>query len=321
MEIGTPVCVTGASGFIASQIVAQLLAKGYVVHATVRDAQNADKTAFLTSLPGAAERLKFFSADLQEQAGFEAAIAGCKAVFHIASPLPGGKVEDPEAMIIKPAVEGVLNVFRASKKLGVKSVVMTSSMAAVAPKPEPPLKNEEHWSDPEKQKANSSFYGASKTLAEQAAWKFVEEEGAPFRLATICPTMVVGPMLQPSANATMMSLCTMLKEGCKGGRCANDSMSFIDVRDCAAQHIAAMADETASGRYMSVVASVHWNDLEVLMREIYPMMPKSEPCEGEPVKPTQFDRTRQESLKVECRDVPQIIREAMEELKLKGLLE
>lgn len=315
--------VTGCNGFIASHVVAQCLGKGYVVHGTVRDANDAKKTAHLSELPGAAERLKLFSADLLREEGFRTAFAGCRAVFHVASPLPMGKgVEDPDNLVIRPAVEGVRNVLQACKVTGVGTVVVTSSMSAMAPVPEPALKSEEHWSDPEGQKERGSFYGAGKTLAEQAAYSFVGERAASMRFVSICPTMVVGPMLQPSPNMTMLSLCDWFKNGRAGadGRCPNDSMSFVDVRDCAAQHIAAMEDEKASGRFMSLAGSLHWNDLSVLMREIYPRMPVLQPCEGILARPTQFDRTRQDSLGVKLRNNPQILREAAEELKSRGLL-
>ena len=49
----------------------------------------------------------------------------------------------------------------------------------MAPVPEPPVKSEEHWSDPEEQQERCSFYGASKTLAERAAYDFVAEDWAP----------------------------------------------------------------------------------------------------------------------------------------------
>jgi len=317
------VCVTGGSGFIASHIVRLCLEHGYEVNTTVRDASDEAKTAHLRGLPGAAERLNFFSANLLEGEGaFLEPFAECDGVFHVASPLIGAKdLEDAEALVIKPAVEGTLSALRAAKKAGVKTVVITSSTSSIAPFPEPAVKTEEHWSDPDRQRERGSYYSASKTLAEKAAWKFVEEEGKPFRLVAMCPTMVTGPMLQPATNSTMDSLLRMLKNGRSNGRCPNDSMSFIDVRDCAAQHVAAMENEQANGRYMSLQDSVHWNDLELLMREINPNMPKSEPCEGEPCKPTKVDRTRQDSLGVECRKVPEILREGYEELKRKGLID
>ncbi|KAM1124321.1 hypothetical protein ACFX15_039115 [Malus domestica] len=61
------VCVTGASGYIASWLVKLLLQKGYNVKATVRDPNDAKKTEHLLSLDGAKERLHLFKADLLEE--------------------------------------------------------------------------------------------------------------------------------------------------------------------------------------------------------------------------------------------------------------
>ena len=89
-------------------------------------------------------------------------------------------------------------------------------------------------------------------------------------------------MLQPTPNMTMLSLRNWFQNGRPNGVCPNDSMSFVDVRDCAEQHVKAMEDSAASGRYMSLVPSWHWNDLDHAMQEMYPLMPKSAPCEGTP---------------------------------------
>ena len=229
-------------------------------------------------------------------------------------------MDDPENSVLRPAVEGTLNVLEACRKAGsVRTVVLTSSMSAMAPVPEPELKSEAHWSDPEGQKQRGSFYGASKTLAERAAYQFVEDQMPSTRLVTICPTMVIGPMLQPSPNMTMLSLCNWLKNG-KGGTLPNDSMSFIDVRDCAAQHVAAMEDGTISGRFMSLDRSLHWNDLELILREVHPAMPQSEPCGADPVKPTQFDITRQLTLGVLVRPLEVALSDAAAELRTKNML-
>lgn len=318
-----PVCVTGAGGFIASHIVKLLLERGHVVRGTLRDAKDPRKTEHLMALPGASERLSLFSASLLEPNAFDEAVQGCRGVFHTASPLvPGKGVEDPETLVLRPAIEGTLNVLRSCQKAGtVKTVVLTSSMSAVAPVPEPPLKSEEHWSDPEEQKARGSFYGASKTLAERAAFDFVAKEMPSVRLATICPTMVLGPMLQPEVNMTMGAFRGWLKNGVPGHpKCQNDSMSFVDVRDCAAQHVAAMEMEDKAGRFMSLDCSIHWNDLAVLMKSLYPSMPAAEPVEGELRPVTRFDRARQDSLGVPVRPVPEILKEATAELQrsLKG---
>ena len=59
-------------------------------------------------------------------------------------------------------------------------------------------------------------------------------------------------------HGEMWCLCVLhsprnwLLKGVAGpdGKCRNDSMSFVDVRDCAAQHVAAMELEK-EGRFMS----------------------------------------------------------------------
>ena len=57
--------VTGASGFVGSHVIKQLLELGYRVRATVRNAQDEAKTKFLRELvPTAKHPLELFSADL-----------------------------------------------------------------------------------------------------------------------------------------------------------------------------------------------------------------------------------------------------------------
>ena len=108
MEKGT-VCVTGASGFVGSQIVALLLAQGYGVRATVRSLHDPGKYNFLSGLPGADERLELVEGDLLQEGSYDSAVAGCTAVIHAASPY-FLDAEDPQRELVDPAVNGTLNV-------------------------------------------------------------------------------------------------------------------------------------------------------------------------------------------------------------------
>ncbi|KAF7062818.1 hypothetical protein CFC21_069380 [Triticum aestivum] len=81
------VCVTGAAGYIAAWLVGKLLQRGCIVHATLRSLLDEEKTAVLTVLPGAAERLTLFEADIYNATTFEPAIQGCEFVFLVATPL------------------------------------------------------------------------------------------------------------------------------------------------------------------------------------------------------------------------------------------
>ena len=59
------VCVTGADGYIATQVVKLLLSKGYIVHGTVRDPSDG-KDADLKKLEKASENLKLFQGRFAE---------------------------------------------------------------------------------------------------------------------------------------------------------------------------------------------------------------------------------------------------------------
>uniref|UniRef100_A0A2N9H104 NAD-dependent epimerase/dehydratase domain-containing protein n=1 Tax=Fagus sylvatica TaxID=28930 RepID=A0A2N9H104_FAGSY len=81
------VCVTGASGYIASWLVKFLLQRGYTVKATVRDPNNPRKMEHLLALDGAKERLHLFKGDLLKEGSFDSVVDGCEGVFHTASPV------------------------------------------------------------------------------------------------------------------------------------------------------------------------------------------------------------------------------------------
>ena len=131
-----PVLVTGATGFIGSEIVSQLLDAGYRVRGTTRNVEKANKGGHLTALAGADERLELFEADLLDSGAFDGPAAGCEYVMHVASPYITN-VKDPQRDLLDPAVNGTLNVLKASVSAGtVKRVVLTSSFAAMMRPPE-----------------------------------------------------------------------------------------------------------------------------------------------------------------------------------------
>ncbi len=126
------VLVTGGSGFIGSHSILQLLAAGHQVRTTVRNLKREGDVRTMLKEGGgeAGERLSFFAADLESDAGWPEAVAGCEYVLHVASPFPAGVPKHEDDLIV-PAREGALRVLRASREAGVKRVVLTSSFAAV----------------------------------------------------------------------------------------------------------------------------------------------------------------------------------------------
>ncbi len=240
------VCVTGSNGFIGAQIVREMLENGYRVHGTVRSL--GAEHEWLLKLPGAAKGLQLFSASLQDDDAYDAAVSGCDYVIHTASPYLL-KVENPQVEIVEPAVQGTLNVLRAARRAGsVRRVVLTSSLAAVTDEPDnDKIFTEEDWNKKSSLKRNAYFY--SKTQAEQAAWKFVEQHDATFDLVAINPCVVIGPALGPALNESNKILSDMLAGVYPGIMALNFCM--VDVRDVAKAHRLALTSTAAQGRYIT----------------------------------------------------------------------
>jgi len=245
MNNNITVCVTGASGFIASHAISQLLEKGYTVRGTVRG--DTSSYSYLSSLPGAKERLELIQADLLTEGAFDSAVAGCEYVLHTASPY-FVNVKDPQQELVDPAVKGTTNVLNSCKKAGsVKRVVLTSSMAAITDEPNSDkVFTENDWNTLSSLKRNPYYY--SKVEAEKSAWDFVKSNETGFDLVAINPFMVIGPSLSPGLNESNKIFKDILSGAYPTIMSVN--WGIVDVRDVASAHILAMETESANGRYL-----------------------------------------------------------------------
>jgi nucleoside-diphosphate-sugar epimerase len=258
---GELVLVTGGSGFIGAHCILQLLNAGHRVRTTVRSLnREADVRAMLKaggSEPG--DRLSFFAADLQDNAGWSAAVSGCDFVLHVASPFPP-RVPKHEDELILPAREGTLRVLRAGRDAGVKRVVLTSSFVAIAygQKPQKTPFNETNWTDPNGEGVLPYF--KSKTLAERAAWDFIAKEGGNLELSVVNPVGVFGPLLGRDYSTSIL-LVQRLMDGAIG--CPRVYFGVVDVRDVADLHIRAMIHPAAKGERFLAVAGDFMSILDI----------------------------------------------------------
>ncbi len=240
------VAVTGASGFIGAEIVRVLLERGYTVHGTVRDIANERKTEPLTSLDGAEERLVLFAANLLDEKSFDEAFVGCDVIMHIASPYVID-VEDPQRDLVDPAVRGTTAVLDAAARSGARRVVLTSSSAAITDEPQDRIYTEADWNTRSSLTRNPYHY--SKTLAERAAWDFVESDAPGFDLVVINPVGVIGPSLASGVNTSNRITMDLLNGGVYPA-IVDLAFPLVDVRDVAEAHVRAAENHDASGRYI-----------------------------------------------------------------------
>ena len=239
------VLVTGGSGFLAGHCIRALLEAGHDVRTTLRAAgrEAGLRQALAQAGPDPGSRLQIAICDLLSDAGWDEAAAGCSHVLHVASPLAAAAPRH-EDELIRPAREGTLRVLRAARRAGVRRVVMTSSFAAIGyGRPVDRPYDERDWTDPSA--PGLPAYPNSKTLAEQAAWAFVDGEGQGMELSVVNPVGIFGPLLGPDLSASILLVRSMLE----GRLRAVPRLMFgvVDVRDVADLHLRAMTDPAAAG--------------------------------------------------------------------------
>lgn len=250
------VLVTGGSGFVGGHIILQLLDAGHDVRTTVRSLAKEQKVRDTLAHAGAKnlDRLSFVAADLNQDAGWADAVTGCDYVQHVASPFPLQQPRD-ENELIRPAVDGTLRVLRAARDAGVKRVVLTSSYAAIGyghGKGEKVF-TEADWTDVDGPGVQA--YQKSKTLAERAAWDFIEREGGAMELAVVNPVGIFGPALNEDLSSSIELLRQMLLGKVPGA--PRLYFGAVDVRDVAGLQVNAMTAPAAKNqRFLAVAGNV-----------------------------------------------------------------
>ena len=274
--MGDLVLVTGATGYVAAHIIQQLLQKGYRVQGTVRNPDDKDRVKPIRDLASTKPAdLELVKADLLDAKCWPNVVKGCRYVMHTASPFPMDNPSDA-SVLVRPAVEGTVNVLRACDA-SVKRVVLTSSVAAVhaghdATRPPNGSSRftESDWSNVEQAHL---AYEKSKTLAEKAAWSHVANLPADkkFELAVINPSLVLGPLLSNS-NSTSVKTLQRLMSG-QDPMVPRKNFAICDVRDVAAGHITAMTSPAAVGhRHIISGPNLFFQDIAVIINSEFESM-------------------------------------------------
>ncbi|UOZ06027.1 aldehyde reductase [Amycolatopsis sp. WQ 127309] len=262
------VLVTGGSGFIAGHCILHLLEQGYLVRTTVRSLHREAAVRSVLTEAGMVngDALSFVAADLTDDAGWADAVSEVDYVLHVASPVQPGHVDDPEELIA-PAREGTLRVLRAARDAGVRRVVLTSAFHAVGwgHPHDDHVFTEDDWTVVGAHDVDA--YGASKTIAEQAAWEFVKTEGGSLELATTLPVAVMGPVMGHDVSGSNQLIQRILNGDMPGF--PDLYFPVVDVRDVASAHVLAMTTPAAAGQrfILSTGPAIPMRDIGALIRQ------------------------------------------------------
>jgi nucleoside-diphosphate-sugar epimerase len=271
------VLVTGGSGFVATHLVSQLLDRGYTVRASVRSLASAAKVEPLRLLGNGREgRLEIFEADLLRPGSFDAAIDGCRYVFHVASPfLFPEQIKSTGRDVIRPAVEGTRNIIAGiGRAPSVRRLVLTSTVGTIfgdyidvlSMKNE--TLTEEHFNTTSTPENNPYHY--AKTVAERTARELAGTQDH-WSMVTVNPGLILGPSLTPASDSGSLFLMNELMTGYFFYGAPGFSFTFVDVRDAAEAHIRAAENPVASGRYILArpeMVSLH--EIAQIIRSRYP---------------------------------------------------
>ncbi|KAF4495700.1 Aldehyde reductase 2 [Fusarium agapanthi] len=276
---GSWVLVTGATGFVASHVSRQLLQRGYKVRGTVRDQTKAQwliDDHFKPYADSGSYELVTVP-DLSAAGAFDEAVKGVSAVAHIASVLDF----DPNPNNVVPqTVAGVTSVLEsASKESSVTRLVFTSPIiAAVFPTADQDgvvdrnswneFAVKEAWAPPPYEPSRAMLvYAASKVAAEQALWKYVDENKPHFVTNVVSPSGILGEPLHErhatSYGNWIYSLFIEKREMIDTFQTA----FFVDVQDVALVHVAAILDpKVKEARLQTWGHKAHWNDFLPILR-------------------------------------------------------
>ncbi|KAL2060962.1 hypothetical protein VTL71DRAFT_9014 [Oculimacula yallundae] len=252
---GRTVLITGINGYIASVLGLQLLSKGYNVRGTTRSKSSADPLVNGPYAPYKSRVQIYEVPDMTIDGAFDVAAKDVHGIFHTASPI-NFSLTDYEHFIT-PAIRGSEVILESALKAGAQlsAVVITSSAAAVVDsnKPAPYTFTEADFASFAFEKAEADkkegvvtppgiLYGASKTAADRAVWRWRKEKKPNFSISTINPSVVIGPPVYlPSSaaqlNETLKPLFDIFSGATKTVGPNIGSGGFVDVRDVAFMHI------------------------------------------------------------------------------------
>src|SRR5262249_1644536 len=223
--------VTGATGFLGSHVARVLIEQGAQLRLLVRASSDLRNVAELN-----AEQVR---GDLRDSRSLERALEGCEALFHVAADYRLW-VRDPEQMY-RSNVDGTRALLEAARRLKVRRVVVTSSVATMGFGSNGTLADE---NSPVSLADMIGPYKRSKFMAEQVAF---EAARAGMNVVVVNPTTPIGERdVKPTPTGRIV--VDFLKR--KFPAYVETGLNLVDATECARGHIAALEKGKPGERYI-----------------------------------------------------------------------
>jgi len=268
------VLITGASGYIGAWNVKYLVELGFTIVAALRS--DAAGEFLVNRFPEYKGKVSYvIIKDIEADGAYDEVVKDVDAIIHSASPVVF-KWDDPSE-IINPAVKGAVGILKSAHKFGkqVKRVVLTSStLSLTSAGGAPGTYDETKWNEgapkhvEEKGRESNPWivYAASKTLAEKAAWEFVNTNKPSFDFVAVLPTLNLGPFIHEAVTreklgSTLGVFVSQLNSATPdtSGKFAGN---WVDARDAALVHVKSLITPAAGGERVIAANGVYsWQDV------------------------------------------------------------
>jgi len=284
------VLISGVNGFIAASIAQAFLTAGYIVRGTVRSQKKGDQFVQAPAFKEAFEQGQLETVvveDIAADGAFDEAVKGVDYFCHAASPLSSKFQGDAERDLLFPALKGTQAALQsATKEPRIKKIILLASISSVIDFAQSSqvgaVYDDTTWNTVSYEYAASTdnafiAYAVSKTIAEKAAWDFVETEKPAFQLVAINPTYVYGPAVAPldpnsPFNGTNAFVSSLLLDPKYDYTVGKGYPTFVDVRDVATAHVLAVEKDGANGHrfILSLTEKIHPAEYPTLIAKAAP---------------------------------------------------
>ena len=171
-------------------------------------------------------------------------------------------------------------------------------------------------------------------MAEKAAFEYMEKlnagnEKASFDMITMCPTWILGPMLQPTLNESSSKILNYITG--KMSTIPNACKCYVDVRDVALAHVLGYEDKNATGRYLLIAESSSESETCAAIQKVYPAakiptevsseLPKFSPFGPPPPNRLLFSVEKAKQLGIHFIDTEEMIAATIDSLKTHAFIE
>lgn len=247
--MGMRCLVTGAAGFVGSNLVHALREQGHEVRALVRP--GADRRA----LEGA--DLEWREGDITERASLRSALRGCDWCFHVAASYHLWLRD--YAPMYRANVDGTRNVLEEAAEAGCSRIVYTSTVGCIGlPAARQGRLDPTDETTPVSEQQMSNHYKRSKWRAEQVALELAAR-GLP--IVIVNPSAPVGPRdVKPTPTGRV--ILDFLNRRMPGY--VDTGLNWVHVRDVARGHILAAERGRIAERYILGHAEGNWTMRQTL---------------------------------------------------------